>query len=558
MPGRRPGTCAACRAAAPARARSSTCRRGSRSSRSHTSCPPRCRSPPLARPRAGSHRETPPRAASPAARRAPSTATSDPMNAPAETSSRASTETSRNGSATNGIRATPSPATSTSVHSPCLCGWRSANRPPNQYPTASDTSTTPIVFAHTIVEAPKNGAISRAAAISAPSEAAPTTNTSRPSGGRSRVDARFIRWSLRFRPGPRLPSRDVPSPRRRLAPSHVWHPFTQMRGFDGEAAPVIESAEGVWLVDTDGRRYIDGVSSLWCNVHGHRHPHIDAAVRDQLDRVAHSTMLGLSHPGRRGAGAAARRDRAGRAPVARRAAEPRVLLRQRVHGGRGRAQDGVPVLAAGPEAAARLARSSYAWRTPTTATRSAPSRSAASTCSTRCTGRCCSTHTACPRATRRRSTRCSRSTGTRSPRSWSSRSCRAPPACCCSRRATCGRCGACATPTACSWCATRWRPASAAPGRMFACEHEGVVPDFLCVAKGLTGGYMPLAATLTTKRVYEGVPGQARGVQDLLPRPHVHGQPARVRGRDRDARACSSRSARSSACRTASRCSTSC
>ena len=60
---------------------------------------------------------------------------------------------------------------------------------------------------------------------------------------------------------------------------------------------MIESAEGAELIDTDGRRYLDGVSSLWCNVHGHRHPAIDEAVRDQLDRVAHSTMLGLSHPG---------------------------------------------------------------------------------------------------------------------------------------------------------------------------------------------------------------------------------------------------------------------
>jgi adenosylmethionine-8-amino-7-oxononanoate aminotransferase len=59
---------------------------------------------------------------------------------------------------------------------------------------------------------------------------------------------------------------------------------------------VIDRGEGVWLVDTEGRRYIDGVSSLWCNVHGHRHPRIDEAVRAQLDRIAHTTMLGLSHP----------------------------------------------------------------------------------------------------------------------------------------------------------------------------------------------------------------------------------------------------------------------
>jgi adenosylmethionine-8-amino-7-oxononanoate aminotransferase len=77
--------------------------------------------------------------------------------------------------------------------------------------------------------------------------------------------------------------------------SFVWHPFTQMRGWAAEDAPVIESGEGVWLTDSDGRRYIDGVSSLWCNVHGHRHPVIDNAVREQLDRIAHTTMLGLSH-----------------------------------------------------------------------------------------------------------------------------------------------------------------------------------------------------------------------------------------------------------------------
>ncbi len=78
---------------------------------------------------------------------------------------------------------------------------------------------------------------------------------------------------------------------------HVWHPFTQQRDWVGEGAPIIERAEGTTLVDTEGRRYIDGVSSLWCNVHGHRHPGIDAALHEQVDRLAHSTMLGLSHPG---------------------------------------------------------------------------------------------------------------------------------------------------------------------------------------------------------------------------------------------------------------------
>ncbi len=75
---------------------------------------------------------------------------------------------------------------------------------------------------------------------------------------------------------------------------HVWHPFTPMSAYRDEQAPIIERAEGFDLIDVDGRRYLDGISSLWCNVHGHRVPQIDAAIRQQLDRVAHSTLLGLS------------------------------------------------------------------------------------------------------------------------------------------------------------------------------------------------------------------------------------------------------------------------
>lgn len=77
--------------------------------------------------------------------------------------------------------------------------------------------------------------------------------------------------------------------------AYLWHPFTQQRGWTREHPVVVERGEGTDLIDVDGNRYIDGVSSLWCNVHGHAHPRIDAAVRDQLSKVAHSTMLGLSH-----------------------------------------------------------------------------------------------------------------------------------------------------------------------------------------------------------------------------------------------------------------------
>lgn len=80
-----------------------------------------------------------------------------------------------------------------------------------------------------------------------------------------------------------------------LDQQYLWHPFTQQRGWSEEEPVVVESAEGSRLFDIEGNSYIDGVSSLWCNVHGHCHPVIDAAVKDQLSRVAHSTMLGLTH-----------------------------------------------------------------------------------------------------------------------------------------------------------------------------------------------------------------------------------------------------------------------
>ena len=74
----------------------------------------------------------------------------------------------------------------------------------------------------------------------------------------------------------------------------LWHPFTQQQGWMGEDFPVVTGAEGCWLIDADGNRYLDGVSSLWCAVHGHRVPEIDLAVKAQLEKVAHSTLLGLS------------------------------------------------------------------------------------------------------------------------------------------------------------------------------------------------------------------------------------------------------------------------
>ncbi|MEW6433630.1 MAG: adenosylmethionine--8-amino-7-oxononanoate transaminase [Myxococcota bacterium] len=80
-----------------------------------------------------------------------------------------------------------------------------------------------------------------------------------------------------------------------LDAAHVWHPFTQMQGWLADEPLVIERGEGNWLIDTDGRRWLDVISSLWVTVHGHHVRELDDAVKAQLDRVAHSTLLGQAN-----------------------------------------------------------------------------------------------------------------------------------------------------------------------------------------------------------------------------------------------------------------------
>src|SRR5439155_16570434 len=78
----------------------------------------------------------------------------------------------------------------------------------------------------------------------------------------------------------------------------VWHPFTDMREWCApEHEPLIlVGGRGALLRDSNGREYIDGNSSIWTNIHGHNHPHINAAVRRQLSRVAHTSFLGCTNP----------------------------------------------------------------------------------------------------------------------------------------------------------------------------------------------------------------------------------------------------------------------
>ncbi len=90
----------------------------------------------------------------------------------------------------------------------------------------------------------------------------------------SRRDRQLARWDRKF----------------------LWHPFTQMREWEREDPLIITRANGAHLYDATGRKYLDGVSSIWLTVHGHRHPALDRALRQQAAKMAHSTLLGLSHP----------------------------------------------------------------------------------------------------------------------------------------------------------------------------------------------------------------------------------------------------------------------
>jgi len=77
---------------------------------------------------------------------------------------------------------------------------------------------------------------------------------------------------------------------------YLWHPFTQMQEWEQEDPVIIDRGKGSYLIDTEGKRYLDGTSSIWVNLHGHRHPALNRALKKQLDKIAHSTFLGLSNP----------------------------------------------------------------------------------------------------------------------------------------------------------------------------------------------------------------------------------------------------------------------
>jgi len=302
--------------------------------------------------------------------------------------------------------------------------------------------------------------------------------------------------------------------------AHVWYPFTQMRDYLTQEPLYIERGEGVRLYDVTGRSYYDGVSSLWLNVHGHAHPHIDRAIRRQLGRIAHSTMLGLGHPGAvrlarklveitpEGLNKVFFSDNGSTAveialkmafQYQRQRGEPGrtrfLTLREAYHG------DTIGSVSVGGIDlfhsifrpllfSAVTAPSPYCYRCPFDLT-----------------------HPACGLA-------CAEAFGDLLSRHRDELAAAiveplvqgaggmitAPGGYLARIRELCTRHGVLLI-------ADEVATGFGRTGRMFACEHEGVRPDLMALSKGITGGYLPLAATLATDTVYEaflGLPEENR------------------------------------------------
>ncbi|MCU0691309.1 MAG: adenosylmethionine--8-amino-7-oxononanoate transaminase [Polyangiaceae bacterium] len=298
---------------------------------------------------------------------------------------------------------------------------------------------------------------------------------------------------------------------------HLWHPFTQASEWDEEPILVIEGAEGCWLRDTDGNRYLDGVSSLWVNVHGHRRREIDDAIRSQLDRVAHTTLLGLSctpsiELAERLAGIAPGQlsrvffsdDGSTSVEVALKMAYQ--YFQQRGRDGDARRTRFVAysdayhgdtvgsVSLGGIDVFHGMYRPLLfdALRVPYPHCYRCPMGKAEDRCEREC-------ELVLERLLRDRAGEvCALVI---EPLVQGAAGIITAPSGYLSRVEA--LCRAHGVLLVCDEVAT----AFGRTGMMFACEHEQVSPDFLCLAKGITGGYLPLAATLTTEEVYEAFRG---------------------------------------------------
>lgn len=301
---------------------------------------------------------------------------------------------------------------------------------------------------------------------------------------------------------------------------YVWHPFTQMQMWNADDPVIIERGEGCYLMDVSGQRYLDGISSLWVTVHGHAHPRLNEAIKSQVDKIAHSTLLGLGNvpsiqlakklveitpPGLNkvfysDAGATAVEIALKMAfqywqqqgdPQAR-AKKKFVSLGEAYHG------DTVGAVSVG---GMDLFHATYrdllfeGYQVPTPYCYRCPLGKEPEGC-----------HLACAQAVEEVLAEHQGEIAALiiEPLVQGAAGMITAPAGYLQKvRDLCTKYNVLLI-------ADEVAVGFGRTGTLFACEQEGVIPDIMCLAKGLTGGYLPLAATLTTDRVYEAFLGEHR------------------------------------------------
>ena len=287
----------------------------------------------------------------------------------------------------------------------------------------------------------------------------------------------------------------------------VWHPCTQMKHHETQPLLPIVRGEGAWLFDADGHRYLDAVSSWWVNLFGHNQPHIKAALRDQLDRIEHVMLAGLTHePVIELSERLAALTGLGHTFYASDGASAiEIALKMSAHAWRNHGRprkNGFASLAHGYHGETvgalgvtdiPLFRSAYApLLRPSSVLPSPDARAAAAGADAAAHAELCAqvleawldaNHADTAALIVEPLVQCAAGMAM-----YDAHYLRRA-------RALCDRCEV-------HLIADEIATGFGRTGERFACEHAGVRPDFICLSKGLTGGYLPLSAVLTTDAVY--------------------------------------------------------
>jgi adenosylmethionine-8-amino-7-oxononanoate aminotransferase len=277
--------------------------------------------------------------------------------------------------------------------------------------------------------------------------------------------------------------------------AHCWHPFTRQAEWcaRGHEPLVIVRGEGSWLWDSEGRKYLDGNSSIWTNIHGHAHPVINAAIKEQLGKIAHSSFLGFTHP-------LATELAARLCAFFPEATLERVFF----------SDDGSTAVECALKMAVQYRRQTgEPQRNRFVAFSNGYHGDTLGAASLGGVGRFFERFKGAGYPVQHISTleklRALPSEeiagvviepliqGVNEMRTW-------PAGMLADLRAWCDQSGV-------HLILDEVMTGCGRTGKMFACQHEDVIPDFLCLAKGLTGGYLPMAATLTTGKIYDAFLG---------------------------------------------------